>query len=140
MCCGCWEEAGSPMVVNERVMAALKLVEVVYVHNSAGGGGHIVFDDNNTGDDSVAWCLQNIDGDGRNWFDSEDEYNDTKAALLAFQELTEDERDSVLAIRDGCFDPALVDPNVPFNALERIRDEVDAEFLNREAERIMADE
>lgn len=139
MCCGCWEEAGSPVVVNERVLAALRLVETVYVYNSAGGGGHIVFDDNNTGDESVARCLGWIDGDGRNAMDSDAEYEATKAALLAFQALTEDERDSVLAIRNGCFDPHNVDPSIEPGAARRIADEVDAEFMNKDAAQRIAE-
>ena len=91
MCIGCYQEMGSPRIVNEATTAAARLVRRVYETHPGGGAGHIVFDDFNLEDDNIEWCIEN----GPSMDDQ------TMAALLAFQPLTEDERASALALFEG---------------------------------------
>lgn len=58
MCKGCWEEAGSPTIMNEKVQEAIELARIVYDTNGAGGGLHIVLDDFNIEDSDIEWCLE----------------------------------------------------------------------------------
>src|SRR5690348_1783765 len=64
MCCGCWEDEGSPRIDNERVRGVQPLIEAVYKHNGVGGNLHIVLDDNNIDDGDLAFCLGQIDRGG----------------------------------------------------------------------------
>lgn len=99
MCYGCWEEAGKPTIVNDRVLKAVEAVKKMYETHSAGGGLHIVTDDWNLEDDNVKWCR---------------EYMTTKykadasemACLEAFEALSEEERYSTLALEQKFFVPA----------------------------------
>jgi len=50
MCKGCWEEAGSPAIINTKTRAVAKLIDDVYSYSGAGGNAHIVVDDWNLED------------------------------------------------------------------------------------------
>lgn len=57
MCYGCYEEAGSPAIINDKTKAAAALVAEVYEYSLVGGNAHIVVDDWNLEDDNIRWCL-----------------------------------------------------------------------------------
>ncbi len=50
MCCGCYEEYGSPVVVSDKVHVARELRGYVYEFNLAGGNLHCLLDDFNIED------------------------------------------------------------------------------------------
>ena len=60
MCCGCYEKAGSPLVMTGRVFALVELRALVYEFSTGGGRLHIVLDDFNIEDHSVAFCAKEI--------------------------------------------------------------------------------
>lgn len=116
MCCGCWEEAGRPMIDTPKVREAVTLVEAVYEHSCTGGNLHVVLDDNNIEDSSLDGCQEWIDRKGipgpeqPEWFrnskgeDSPEQLVAEQACLDAFRALTLDERASVLGLHDKCWD------------------------------------
>lgn len=101
MCINCWKESGSTAFINDRVIAAAKLVKELYETDdgSVGGYGHIVFDDWNTSDGDIESCLRDL-GNDENIL-SEETTMASMRALNAFKDLSEDERESALAIVDG---------------------------------------
>lgn len=92
MCQGCWTDYGRPAIDNERVRRAVAAVDALYEWHGAGGGMHIVTDDWNVEDDSVAFCRERIQRDG-------DERE--RQCLEAVALLTVDERASALAMKWG---------------------------------------
>ena len=56
MCYGCWEEEGKPTIDTPAVRAAAAAVAEVYEHACTGGNLHIVLDDWNLEDSSLAFC------------------------------------------------------------------------------------
>ena len=58
MCYGCWEEFEKPSILNDKTRALPALIKAVYGEPTGGVGGllHIVLDDWNIEDDSVAYC------------------------------------------------------------------------------------
>lgn len=52
MCYGCYEEAGKPAIVNDKIKKAAELVKNLYKQDGCGAGGyaHIVTDDWNLED------------------------------------------------------------------------------------------
>ncbi len=100
MCCGCWNEEGSPQIDNDKVRAGLVLVQKVYEYHAAGGRLHIALDDWNYDDDSLQWLqgyLLENEPDSKEQGIAEDE------CLRAFIDMTLDERGSVLGLDDGCW-------------------------------------
>lgn len=103
MCCGCWEEAGSPTIINERVIKAVDTVKALYEVHGAGGGMHIVTDDWNCEDDNVKWCREYIMyGELEKYFKRPPDKVEIDC-LEAFEALTEDERYSALGLERGYF-------------------------------------
>lgn len=99
MCINCWKEAGSPSIDNEKVRTAIRLINALYELHSAGGLGHVVFDDWNVllAEGCVIDCddpdaLKNVDADTAEM---------SRVALVYFCNLSEHERYSTLAQRDG---------------------------------------
>lgn len=101
MCCGCWKEAESPRIDNEKVRAALVLVEAVYDYHAAGGHLHCMLDDMNV-DGDFAFEQDLIDKGGYGDTSPEDLATE-QACLDAFKALTIDERYSVLGLHAGCW-------------------------------------
>ena len=95
MCFGCWKDAGSPMIMNDRVKAAVEATNRLYETHLAGGGMHIVTDDWNCDDSNVSYCRDYMTGGEYDADESE------IACLVAFEALTEDERYSALAVHEG---------------------------------------
>mgnify|MGYP001617172153 CR=1 FL=1 len=97
MCCDCWEEYGSPMVVNERVLKLQGLIDMV----GFGSNLHIVLDDNNTDDDCLDFCREAIEKNEFN--DSEEQLLSESECLKLLYAMTVEERDSAIALHDGCW-------------------------------------
>lgn len=57
MCIQCYEEAGSPAIINDETKRVAALVDKLYEGAAAGGTAHIVVDDWNLDDGSIEWCL-----------------------------------------------------------------------------------
>lgn len=117
MCYGCWEESDKVQIDNEKVRAAVPLIEAVYDLACTGGNLHIVLDDWNVEDGNLDFCDQCIKGKGvmpldGSTFPAHLRYNEEKrlnpdppeqlaaerACCDAFMAMTEDERLSALAL------------------------------------------
>lgn len=107
MCCTCWEDDGAPQIDNEKVRNVLPLIDEVYVHSGAGGNLHIVLDDSNVEDENLAHCRKWIEEGGYKpgWGhdDSPEQLAAEMACLIALEAMTEDERNSALGLRGGCW-------------------------------------
>lgn len=57
MCTSCYEDYGSPKIINDKTIRAADLVEDLYEFAGAGGNCHIVTDDWNLEDEHIQWCL-----------------------------------------------------------------------------------
>ncbi len=103
MCQGCWQERGFPSVVNDAVKAAAELIGGVYEHHGAGGGLHVIVDDWNLDDGTVAFCANYIESEEYKSNDdvTEERLEAERRCLRALKALTEQERGSALAIHDG---------------------------------------
>lgn len=99
MCKTCWEQEGSPSVINERTIKAAELINAIYESEDGGTGGyaHIVVDDWNLEDGSIDFSLNAIsEGDL-----AADTANACNECLTFLKTLTYEERCSALAINDG---------------------------------------
>jgi len=56
MCISCWQEYGSPKIINENVLSAVEVIRELYDESCVGGNLHIVVDDWNIEDENLAWC------------------------------------------------------------------------------------
>ena len=58
MCYACWDELGKPAILNAKTRALPSLIKAVYAEPTGGSGGllHIVLDDWNIENDSIAYC------------------------------------------------------------------------------------
>lgn len=99
MCINCYIEAGSPKIVNEKVLEAARLIQQLYEteNGGAGGYGHIVFDDWNVDDSDIDFCINQIAAD-QSIVDNQECRIASQAALLSFKELAIGERYSALAL------------------------------------------
>ena len=101
MCRACYLDYGEPYCVNVSVAECLRLVRALYEVSPAGGPAHIVADDWNVADENIAFCLEACK-------DPDYDLVERQAAeefLTAFQQLSEDERVTVLALQDHIVDP-----------------------------------
>lgn len=103
MCMDCWKERGCPSTITPAVRSVQPLIADVYGHHAAGGGLHIVLDDWNTGDGSLAFCDELIrtpsyqmDPDV-----TPERIESELACLLILRNMTQDERSTALAVHDG---------------------------------------
>lgn len=87
MCLNCWREAGSPVIDNEQVRAAVALIAAVYEGHSVGGGLHLALDDYNLSDEDIAWCDAHL----HEYADPEN-IDIERACCAALKVLTEEER------------------------------------------------
>jgi hypothetical protein len=94
MCDECF--GTGPFPENEQTQRALELVFKVYAteNGGAGGYGHIVFDDTNTDDGYITWCIEEAQRNDMGI--PEADVTIQVEALRLFLTLTEDERLSVL--------------------------------------------
>ena len=97
MCYGCWEEEGSPAIVNDKTKAAAKLVEELYEYHCSGGYLHIVTDDYNLKQHNIDWCATN-----RAEETMERPMDDVeRRCYQALVVMTDEERGSAIAIYEG---------------------------------------
>lgn len=103
MCESCYEEAGKPVIINDKTIHAATLIQKIYdsVGGGAGGYAHIVVDDWNLNDSSIEFCLQRaIEGEGEK--DISEECRQACLSCLNFMKiLTLEERHSSMAIQSG---------------------------------------
>lgn len=105
MCYGCWEEAGCPSIINDKVKKAAKLIKELYEteDGSVGGYGHSVFDDWNVEGNfkfHFDWIKTN-EIEGKDCSMCEETRSASFKALKYFKILTVPERYSALALADG---------------------------------------
>lgn len=94
MCHGCWQEYGSPAIVNEKTLAAARAIEEVYEWSSVGGNLHVVLDDWNIENEHVQFCcdeVQKVSG----------QLEAEKECLTLLAKMNLKERASALAIYEG---------------------------------------
>lgn len=92
MCCDCWERDGAHRIDNERVR---RIVEVLKDADHY-GSLHVVVDDKNVDNESLAFC--------RKWGAERNEWTENDEALCsAMEAATYEERVSAMGIDDGCF-------------------------------------
>ena len=100
MCQNCYEEAGSPCIINDKTIKAAELIGVIYEYAPAGGYAQIVVDDWNLGESDIDFCIAYANKDQP----SDPEEIKEKAACLEclyyMKSLTEDERYSAMAIHE----------------------------------------
>lgn len=91
MCEVCWAEYGEPMIINDAVKLAAKLITELYDENSVGGNLHIITDD---------W---NIEDEHIEMYRKHDLTPIERACLEALAALSVEERASANAISCGYF-------------------------------------
>lgn len=100
MCYACYEEEGSPRIINDQTRHAAEQIRAVFDINHVGGNCHNVVDDFNVDDDTILWCLN--EGLRINIHQhTPDELKVEKECLEGLLELTVDERASALALYEG---------------------------------------
>lgn len=95
MCIGCWQRCGSPVINNDKIRDAVKLIEEVYFYNGAGGNLHVQLDD---------WNIENEFFENYKLFDASicDEQKDAEIKCFnALKLLTLEERASALSLYWG---------------------------------------
>jgi hypothetical protein len=100
MCYNCYEEHGSPTIVNEGTEKAAKLIAAVYEYSCVGGNCHIVLDDFNIKDRHIDWCLETALSKNVHEADVK-QLALERECLEAMKALTISERASALAIHEG---------------------------------------
>jgi len=101
MCYSCFEEYGRPVVMTEKVAAAVPLIRGVYDFCFVGGLLHVVLDDWNLEDDCISGCVESAAAGTyeRPMTDTE------KACAELMLSMSEDERATALALFDGFINP-----------------------------------
>lgn len=89
MCRGCWEEEGSPAIVNDRTKLVAGFLEVDAAEFCC---LHIVTDDFNIDDSHIDFCVEQA---------QKEKHPTCEALALYFRDLSKDERGSALAIYEG---------------------------------------
>lgn len=108
MCYGCYQEHGSPTIVNTKTVVAARLIAEVYAFSAAGGRCHVVIDDFNIDDRNIAFC-KGLLKEPELWGEN-DRSTDTlqriaeSRCLMVLEDMTLAERASALAIHDGYFE------------------------------------
>lgn len=89
--------------MSDKVKAAAELIAGVYEHHGAGGGLHVVLDDWNIEDSTVAFCQNYIETPEYRANDevTSDRLGAERNCVHALKTLTEEERGSALALYDG---------------------------------------
>lgn len=107
MCISCYHtEYGAPVALTEKALAAVPLIQAVYAAEGSGGNLHIVLDDWNIEDDSVAYCARRLaEGGHRSAGWPDDAYAQQlvveRTCVAAFSAMTVEERATALALHDG---------------------------------------
>lgn len=104
MCRGCWEEYERPEIDTPAVREASRAIAEVYEFAETGGDLHIVLDDWNLEDHSLAFCREAIEEDSDFTFR---EREVERRCLSLLRALTEDERASALALYEGFWGSAV---------------------------------
>ena len=100
MCQACYEECGSPKIINDKTIKCAKLIDAIYEYSCVGSNLHIIIDDFNIEDCQIEWCLTEAIKENIHESD-EDQLNIEIECLEALKVMTMDERASSLAIHCG---------------------------------------
>ncbi len=98
MCYGCWQEYGSPQIINPQVVMACGLARKVEDLTCNGGNLHIQLED---------WNIEDEHWDKYEIYDEHttgQQRTAEEACFEAFKNLTLEERASALALREGYFE------------------------------------
>lgn len=114
MCEGCYEALGSPKVINDGVLRAIRAVEAVYEVDFVGGSLHCVLDDFNLSDRDLDHCKGEIDKLAPGYY-----HHVMSECLAALKPLSVNERAAALALQGGFYYP---DPTI---GLESVMSESD---------------
>lgn len=102
MCINCYQENGSPSIINEKTLKAAKLINKIYEQDDCGAGGcaHIVTDDWNLSDSDIDYCLNDAQ---KKQSDSISEESTMLCieCLKYLKQLTLEERYSAMALHSG---------------------------------------
>lgn len=101
MCLGCYQEHGSPAIVNNRTKEAARAVARVFERSPAGGNLHIVIDDWNLEDSSLDFCRNAILTTERDGGGDEESLAVQLECVELLRALSLEERVSALAIQRG---------------------------------------
>lgn len=96
MCRVCYENYGSPRIVNSRTLEAAANIKRVFEQSAVGGNLHIVVDDWNLDDDNLQYGIRNAKDDP----DKEKGEVELACAELLMS-MPMDERASAMAISEG---------------------------------------
>jgi hypothetical protein len=99
MCVSCWQDHGSPAIINDDVIKAANLVKAIYEYNLVGSNCHVVVDDWNLQSEHIEECLKSLPNNLHKVSDSQ--LAGEKECLLSLQNLSLPERYSALAIGEG---------------------------------------
>lgn len=105
MCYKCYENAGKPAILNDKVRKAADLIDEIYdsEDGAVGGLAHIVVDDWNVENNNIDYVIEYAKEDGIN--KKSDLSEETRLACLNamefFKELTLEERHSAMALHYG---------------------------------------
>jgi len=102
MCIDCWKHYGSPEIVNDITTTLASLISLIYEYHGAGGHLHIVIDDWNLDDDSIKFCLHQIEENHYNY--SKEQVESERACAVLMLNSSLDERASALALERTFFD------------------------------------
>lgn len=89
MCIGCYEDYGRPKIINDYTRFAAAAINAVRTENPVGGELHIVIDDWNLEDSSLAFCAKHVKTAAE------------RACHDVLKALDLDERASAMAIAEG---------------------------------------
>jgi len=103
MCSECWRKHyGGVKKYSPEIDAAVEAIAKVYEHTMSGGHLHIVVDDFNLEDDSLAFCRRELKAPLM--ADETQEKRDAEEACLdLLEKLSVEDRAAALALHDGYF-------------------------------------
>lgn len=96
MCEACYISYGSPKKITNKTNECVNIVERIYENYPSGGALHVVLDDWNLEDDIVGYLFDGADGVSLS--------GDERKCISLLNDMTIDERATVLAIFDGYYD------------------------------------
>ena len=102
MCRDCWKFYGNPKIINDVTKTLAEQIDYVYSFHGAGGHLHIVIDDWNLDDESLKFCLKQIEENHFNY--SKEQLDAERACAILFLDISLDERVAAMAIQRRFFD------------------------------------
>lgn len=100
MCIDCYQEAGSPCIINDNVIDAANLININLLLDSVGGYAHIVIDDWNLENEHIEYCIEAANKRSHSWV-SEASRLVSLQVLAKLKDLSLEERYTAMAIAEG---------------------------------------